>query len=442
MREYILSLQHFAYVSADTGAGSVVNYAGGDTPSNAGTFNTLTGSPVSTGDLSVEMKTFYDKALIELADPKLVHDQFAVKKPIPRNGGKTIEFRKFSKLPKALTAITEGVTPKGNKLRATSITAQVDQYGDYIEQTDLLELTAIDNTIVEATKELANQAALTLDTVTRDVLNAELKVVYAKKDNGGGSYSATTSRADITSACPMTVDDVFLMATKLKSADAPKIGDSYVAIIHPHVALQLMREAGDTWLDIQKYASPDNILKGEIGKLGGVRFVESTEAKVFGPAEIAGGFSRLTVKTGTTDDDIVVKEAVPSATFTDGLKVWVNGVEKTLQSITYGADGSTLHFSASMTVTANQLICGQGAGKDGSAVYSTVFLGEGAYVVTELTGGGLQHIVKQLGYGNDPLNQRSSIGWKATKVAKIRIPEYIWRFESGSKNFSATEESN
>lgn len=42
------------------------------------------------GSLSKEMKTFYDKALIRLAEPELVHDQFAQKRPIPKNGGKTI----------------------------------------------------------------------------------------------------------------------------------------------------------------------------------------------------------------------------------------------------------------------------------------------------------------------------------------------------------------
>ena len=58
-----------------------------------------------------------------------------------------------------------------------------------------------------------------------------------------------------------------------------------------------------------------------------------------------------------------------------------------------------------------------------------------------MEGGGLEHIVKQRGYGNDPLNQRSSVGWKATKVAKRLVEEYMIRVESGSE-FSGTAESN
>ena len=81
--------------------------------------------------LSAEMKTFYDMTLIDEASANLVHDQFGQKRPIPANGGKTIEFRKFSSLPKATTPITEGATPDGKSLTVTAITATVAQYGDY-----------------------------------------------------------------------------------------------------------------------------------------------------------------------------------------------------------------------------------------------------------------------------------------------------------------------
>ncbi len=66
----------------------------------------------TTGTMSVEMKTFYEKRLIDQAEPRLVHDQFADYYPwVPQNGGKTIEFRKYDSLPKASTPLTEGVTP-------------------------------------------------------------------------------------------------------------------------------------------------------------------------------------------------------------------------------------------------------------------------------------------------------------------------------------------
>ena len=78
-------------------------------------------------DLSAEMKTYYEKRLIELAEPELIHDQFGDKYPIPKGNGKSIEFRKFSSLAKATTALTEGVSPDGKNLNVTAMTATVNQ---------------------------------------------------------------------------------------------------------------------------------------------------------------------------------------------------------------------------------------------------------------------------------------------------------------------------
>ena len=122
-----------------------------------------------TEGLSAEMKTFYDMTLIDEAAPALVHDQFGQKRPIPKNGGKTIEFRKFAPLTKALTPLTEGVTPEGKSLDVTTITAEVSQYGDFVTMSDMLELTAIDNVIVEALKLLGRQGGATMDTVVRNI---------------------------------------------------------------------------------------------------------------------------------------------------------------------------------------------------------------------------------------------------------------------------------
>lgn len=130
--------------------------------------------------MSVEMKTFYDRNLIENAEPELVHDQWAQTRNIPKNGGKTIEFRKYDQLPKAMTPLTEGVTPTGKAMNVTKIEATVKQYGDFIELSDLLILTAIDNNIVEATTLIGSQAGRTLDTISREVLAAGTNVQYAE----------------------------------------------------------------------------------------------------------------------------------------------------------------------------------------------------------------------------------------------------------------------
>ncbi len=422
MENKIITLTHFS-------AGEVINTTAGTVEKG------VTTNPDS---LSAEMKTFYDKTLITLAGANLIHEQFGQKRPIPKNGGKTIEFRRFSRLPKALKPITEGVTPEGNKFNVTAVSCTVDQYGDYIEQTDMLELTAIDNTIVEATKELASQAGVTLDTVVRNELAGGTNVMYAPEVAEDGTEKEILSREDITKDCKLRVKDIFRAAAQLKAVNAPKIGGSYVAIIHPYVAYDLMQEAGEQWLSIQKYSKPENILKGEIGCLGGVRFVESTEAKVFGPAEIAEGISRMTAASDVNDSaEVTVNEYMGEITFAEPVEVYAGGVKNTVKSVS----GNTVTLGSAVTLKKGDVISGIGGGKDGSAVFATLFLGENAYGVTDIEGGGLEHIVKPRGYGNDPLNQRSSIGWKATKVAKRLLEEYIIRVESGSE-FSMSTNAN
>ena len=295
--------------------------------------------------LSVEMKTFYDMNLIDEAQPNLIHDQFGQKRPIPANGGKTIEFRKFASLEKALTPLTEGVTPNGKKLSVSKIEATVAQYGDYIVHSDILKLTSIDNTIVEATKILGNQAGLTLDTITREVLHTCKNRFFCPKADG----SVVTSRDGLDGTCKLTVDTIKRAVAFLKKNNAPKINGDYVAIVHPYVAYDLMSD--EAWIDAHKYAQPENIYNGEIGKVAGVRFVESSEAKVY--------------------------------------------------------DGD---------------------------VYGTLLLAEGAYGITEITGGGLQTIIKQIGSSGvaDALDQRGSIGWKAIKTAEILVEQYMICIESKS----------
>ena len=326
----------------------------------------LFATQVSTQEsLSAEMKTFYDMTLIDEAGANLIHDQFGQKRPIPKGGGKTISFRKFSPLAKATTPLTEGVTPAGNSLNVSTVNATVSQYGDYIVQSDVLELTALDNTILESAKLLGRQAGQTLDTVVRNALQTGTNVSFCPKQTAQGEVEVT-SREQLDETAVLTVDAVQQAVTKLRAQNAPTIGGKYVAIIHPYVAYDLMRDP--EWIDAHKYADPDALFEGELGELAGVRFVQSTEAKIY-----------------------------------------------------------------------RDETCPQGL-----AVFTTLFLGDGAYGVTDVQGGGLEMIVKQKGSSGtaDPLDQRSSVGWKALKTAQILVENYLVRVESCSKRYSATAVAN
>ena len=391
------------------------------------------------GDLSVEMKTYYSDYLIDLAEPLLVHDQFGQKQPIPKNGGKTIEFRKYSPLAKALTPLTEGVTPDGQKLAVTNLTATVSQYGGYVTLSDVLLLTAIDNNLLQATELLASQAGRTLDTVTREVLQGGTNVMYAQ----GGSARATLAYTNATTNNNVTFDDIRKAVRALKVQNTPKIKGSYVAIVHPDVAYDIMSDP--KWVNVKTYSDPDGMYEGEIGKIEGVRFVETTEAKVYHAPDLTEGSRTLSVRSNVSSSTTVpVKEKITAADATAlaNTKFTVDGTEYTIASATAAAAGSaSVTLSAAASLSQNKVMYPVGAGANGRDVYGTLIMGDNAYGVTEVTGGGLQHIVKQLGSAGseDPLNQRATVGWKAIKVAERLVELYMIRLESTSSFDDAPE---
>lgn len=413
-------------------------------------FATNTTESVNAGnDLSAEMKTYYEKRLIDLAEPKLVHDQFGDKYPIPVGGGKSIEFRRYDSLEKAVKPITEGVTPAGNNLNVTSLTETVMQYGDWIQLSDMLEMSAVDNNVVQATRLLGAQAGRTLDSITRDVLAGGTNVIYAPDMTDGGKKEVM-KRSEITENCRLSADLIFRAAAQLKGMNADPIDDKYVAIIHPYVAYDLMRS--EEWIDAHKYATPENIYAGEIGRIAGVRFVESTEAKIFRGSDLADDSRNLTVSSYSgsasitpsigegTSFMLTVSEKISAAKGEEliGKSILIySKSEDAYSSVTIkGVHPNTRYIflseSPSFTPAGGDIVYPGGGGKDGISVFSTIVLGAHAYAVTEIEGGGLTHIVKQLGYGDDPLNQRSSVGWKATKCAKRLVEQYMVRIESAS----------
>ena len=380
-------------------------------------------------NLSVEMKTYYSDYLIDLAEAELVHDQFGQKHPIPKNGGKVIEFRQYDPLPEMTTALSEGVTPDGQSLNVKNLTATISQYGGYVTLSDLLLLTAIDNNLIQATKLIASQAGRTLDTITREVINAGTNVQYA------GGAASRTALAN-TDTYHLKVDDIKKAVRTLESQDAPKIDGYYVGIIHPYAKYDLMKDP--MWRNPHEYKDTTNIYQNEIGELYGVRFVQASRAKKFEATSLTAGSKNLTVKTAISSSTttVAVKEAITNADATAlaGMKVLLGSANATIASATAGAAGSaTLTLSAAITtLAADTVITAADAGAGGADVYSTLILADDAYGVTEVSGGGLEHIVKQLGSAGtgDPLDQRATCGWKATKVAEILVQQYMVRIES------------
>ena len=256
-----------------------------------------------------------------------------------------------------------------NSLRSSQLSNAVGLLKEEMRRLGL-EVVMLTGDNEKTARAVGRQAGLTLDTITRNVLQSGTNVYYCPEVDADYKRTAKpqpTDRTELTAGCKLTVTVVKRIAALLKAANAPKIGGSYVCILHPYAAYDL---TGDPkWEEPHKYCKPEEIFEGEIGRIAGVRFVETSEAAIY---------------TGEEND------------------------------------------------------C-----PEGLAVFGCLFLADGAYGVTEIQGGGLQTIIKQLGSAGtaDPLNQRSTVGWKAMKTAEILMEPYLFRVECCSE-FSAEAEAN
>lgn len=307
----------------------------------------------TTNTLKATMKTFYNTSLLENARNEHYYNQFGQKQSLPKNGGNKVEWRKFETFAPATSPLSEGVTPDGNKVSITKIESPIAQYGDYTTISDRLELEAVDPIITGVTEEHGAQAGDTLEIITRNEL-----LTNTVRRTPGGKAKSSLAKTDV-----ITATLVNQAATDLKKQKAPKINGDYIAVIHPSVAFDLRESQG--WMDVHKYAQPEEIYNGEIGKLHGVRFVESTLA----PVEAAGASNKM--------------------------------------------------------------------------VYHTFVFGKDAWGIIEPSAESLEVIVKQRGSAgtSDPLDQRSTVGWKASHAAKMLYPERMVDIITGS-SFSDEDEAN
>lgn len=306
------------------------------------------------------VNVFYDKRMLYKAKPHLVHMQFCQVNNVPNKNSSTIAWRRYELLAPALTPLQEGLTPPGSNLTITNITGQLYQYGDFTIITDALEYTTEDPLLQQTNDILAQQAANTLDIITREEMNSGTSVTYA---------STAVNRGQITAAMKLTVTEVreAVRNLKLRNAlrlvnlvdpttgiDTTPIPTSFIGIVHPNTTLDL--KGDPNFIEVQKYPNQSRTMEGEVGTMDEVRFIETTNAKVF-----------------------------------------------------------------------------YGEGLSGADVYSTLVIGKYFAAVSNI-GQTIQTIYKELGSGGtaDPLNQRSSYGWKTFFGATILNENFAERIEHGA----------
>lgn len=312
------------------------------------------------------VQAFYDRNLLDRAQPNDIHGRFGQKRPIAQRNGNQIKFRRYSQLAAATTALTEGVTPTGSSLAVTDIVSTLSQYGDFIMLSDMVSMVNQDPVVTEATDVLGDQAGTTIDITRRDVLVAGSNVAYA---NGAASRVATLTKltaADLDKAIRFLKNqNAKFIKMGIQSSDGVGTGairKAFIALVHPDVEYDLEQIVG--YRAVSDYGSQEGVIEDEIGAYKNIRFVTSTNCKIFPNATsvLTAGF-----KGGTTND-----------------------------------------------------------------VYATIILADNAYGISPLSGQAMNTYVKALGSAGsaDPLEQRSTVGWKATTVTTILNQTWLIRLES------------
>ena len=170
-----------------------------------------------------------------------------------------------------------------------------------------------------------------------------------------------------------------------------------------------------------------------------MRFVETTEAKIFRGDDLAKNSRTLSVN-GKVENAAAVgfDGGTVAANALKGRYVLVGG--KRCKVV--GNTASQLTLDTAVTAADNDVIYPGEGGSQGCAVYGCLFLGKGAYGVVDLSEG-TEVIVKPRGSSGtaDPLDQRSSVGWKGIHAAAILYDEYIVRVECGS-SYSGEDKAN
>ena len=249
------------------------------------TLNTTSAATSSTNSQNFFNKTFYDKKLLEKAKTQFVYANFGQKRPIPRGAGKVVEFRRFNLFTPSTSGnkLTEGVTPTAQALEQSKVEAKVEQYGAFVEMSDLLQLTAYDPLVSESVELLGEQMGTLLDWVTRDAM-------ISSSNNGGTAilpaqqYAGGRANVNaITAADKLTVAEIRKAVRTLKMNKARKFSEGgrkphFICICDPFATYDL--QSDQLWQDVSKYSNAEQIYSGEIGRMFGVVFVESTEGYV------------------------------------------------------------------------------------------------------------------------------------------------------------------
>lgn len=228
---------------------------------------------------------YYDKLFLRIAESKLQHKKLGqVNRKVEKGeggfGAGTVYWTKWSNLPLVSAGQGEGVPTTAVSMTATNVTGTTAQYDAAVSISDILAYTSFGDVMKAAMERLAYNAGLSIDTIVRNEVSNSGTFQTIE---GGIAAAAWTS---IAATGTITIGGVRKAVRTLRRNDAFTQDDgSWVAVIHPDALYDIQADTTTGgWIDANKYTegNANKLMSGEVGKLMGVRFLESSNARVLG----------------------------------------------------------------------------------------------------------------------------------------------------------------
>ena len=223
-----------------------------------------------TGTLSALMQTYYDRLFIDTAKETLVFEEGAQVRPLPMSEGKIVNFLRYAPLNIITAQTAEGSNPSAVNLSSTNVSATVSEFGSYTKISKLLKLTAVDPKMKGAVEVMGQNAGESRDQLVRD--HAFSGKGYTQLAGGKSALS------DVAISDTLSSTEIRKAVRTLKANKAMRYEDGYfIAKTDPFSTFDLMGD--NVWVNAHTYKDGMELYKGELGKLHGVRFLESTNWK-------------------------------------------------------------------------------------------------------------------------------------------------------------------
>ena len=239
--------------------------------------------------LTQAIQQIWSKEILFQAMPILRFEQFAVKKTeLGVAPGLQINFMRYNNLGFA-QPLVEGVRMTTNALTAQQFSITVSEHGYALAVSELLLNASFDDVMASASRLLGRNMAIYLDQISRDTLYGATSVIYGYDRSDLGAVNnwydkgdLATSRAELTGNFGLTTATVKDAVETLSTKNIPRLGETYVAFVHPHQSRAL--RDNPEFIEVSKYAAPGNFMLGEIGRLYDCVFIETTQI-----LKVAGG---------------------------------------------------------------------------------------------------------------------------------------------------------